>query len=81
MDDDVDGLDRALLAAHDCQDLLALTRLYTRAADRSEALGDTEATCFYLTQAFVFALESGSSEASSLNARLVAYGRAVPLPD
>lgn len=81
MDNDVDGLDRALLKAHDRQDLEALITLYTNAADRREALGEIEAACFYLTQAFVFALESGSSEASCLNARLVSYGRAVPLPD
>lgn len=81
MDDDVDNLDRALLAAHERQDLDALAALYTKAANFSEARGNLEAACFYLTQAFVFALESGSMETSTLNARLVSYGRARPLPD
>ena len=78
---DQDGLDRALLEAHERHDLEALTTLYAEAADRSETEADIDAACFYLTQAFVFALESGSSQAKMLNARLVSYGRAVRLPD
>jgi hypothetical protein len=80
MDNDVDMLDRALMAAHEHRDLDALVTLYTKAANLSEGEGDIEAACFYLTQALVFALEGGSSEAVVLNTRLVNYGRAVPWP-
>ena len=73
------ALDAALLAAHDRDDRAALIDLYTRAADTSEAGGDTDAACFYLTHAFVFAFEAGAPEAMTLNSRLVANGRATPL--
>ena len=54
-------------------------RLYTQAADEAEAAGDHDQACFYLTQAFVHALEAGRAEAAALNARLVAAGREAPL--
>ncbi|MFW8595178.1 hypothetical protein [Cribrihabitans neustonicus] len=69
-------LDRALLSAHADHDLAALVRLYTVAGDRAEAAGDINAACFYLTHAFVFALEAGAPEAGALNARLAEHGRA-----
>ncbi|MFA3916346.1 hypothetical protein [Ruegeria hyattellae] len=69
-------LDQQLLQAHAEGDKAALVRLYTRAADRSETGGDLDAACFYLTHAFVFALEIGAPEARELNARLVEKGRA-----
>ena len=72
-------LDSLLLQAHADGDRHLLVRLYTRAADAKEAQGDVEATCFFLTQAFIFALESGDENTADLNARLVAYGREVPL--
>ncbi len=73
---DKTDLDRLLLEAHDRNDHDALVRYYTMAADEREAAQDIDAACFYLTHAFVFALESGAPEADSLNARLAAYGRA-----
>ncbi|MBO9411336.1 MULTISPECIES: hypothetical protein [unclassified Ruegeria] len=73
---DKTDLDRLLLEAHDRNDHDALIRYYTLAADEREAVQDIDATCFYLTHAFVFALESGAPEAKTLNARLTAYGRA-----
>ncbi|MEX0350729.1 MAG: hypothetical protein AB3N15_15010 [Paracoccaceae bacterium] len=73
------ALDRQLLKAHAEADKPALVRLYTQAADQSEAGGDVGAACFYLTHAFVFALEIGAPEAEQLNARLVEKGRAHPL--
>ncbi len=73
---DKTDLDRLLLEAHDRNDHDALVRYYTMAADEREAAQDIDAACFYLTHAFVFALESGAPEADSLNARLTAYGRA-----
>lgn len=70
-----DGLDKQLLQAHAAADLPALVALYTEAADRAEARNDQQACCFYLTHAFVFALEHGDARADALNARLSAYGR------
>ncbi|MFC2970211.1 hypothetical protein [Acidimangrovimonas pyrenivorans] len=69
-------LDRKLLAAHAEGDAAALVALYTRAGDAREAVGDIPAACFYLTQAFVFALEAGLAEAEALNRRLFDHGRA-----
>lgn len=69
------SLEDHLLDAHDKGDGRALTKLYAQAADEKEALGDTEAACFYLTHAFVFALETGAPEEAALQARLHAYGR------
>ena len=65
-------LDARLLAAHDRDDRAALIALYTEAAD---AANDVDAACFYLTHAYVFALEAGASEAPILHARLRAQGR------
>jgi len=73
---DSDALDAALLKAHAAGDLEALIRLYTQAGDAAEARGDTEEACFFLTHAFVFALELGSTDAKPLNARLAENGRA-----
>lgn len=75
------ALEAALLAAHAANDQHALARLYSQAADHAETLDDTEAACFFLTHAYVFALECGSSSAGPLNRRLSAYGREEPQPD
>ncbi len=72
-------LNAQLLQAHEADDHNALVSLYAQVADQCEAAQDVEATCFYLTQAFVFALDSDHPEARELNRRLVAYGREVPL--
>ncbi|MEM1004714.1 MAG: hypothetical protein AAGK26_04995 [Pseudomonadota bacterium] len=69
-------LDRALLDAHATGDNVALVRLYTLAADQAELAQDIDAACFYLTHAFVFALEAGVPEADGLNRRLAEQGRA-----
>ena len=71
------ALDSALLAAHETGDRAALVRLYTEAADQAR---DVDAACFYLTHAYVFALESGAPEAAALNARLADEGREVREP-
>ncbi|MFP3383636.1 MULTISPECIES: hypothetical protein [Tritonibacter] len=73
------ALHAAILAAHAQHDLERLVDLYAIAADSKEVEGDVDATCFFLTQAFVFALEAGVARAHELNRRLVAYGRAWPL--
>ncbi|MEL6596317.1 MAG: hypothetical protein AAFQ47_10295 [Pseudomonadota bacterium] len=66
------SLDEALLEAHEAGDKAALIRLYTQAADEA---GDVDAACFYLTHAYVFALESRAPEAAGLQARLADHGR------
>lgn len=65
-------LDAALIAAHEKGDGPALVRLYTEAADQAN---DVDAECFFLTHAYVFALEAGAPEAVDLHARLKAHGR------
>ena len=64
-------LDMALIEAHAQGDGLRLTRLYTEAAD---ATSDPRAASFFLTHAYVFALETGHPDAADLRARLVAMG-------
>lgn len=66
------SLEARLLAAHEAGDRAALIRLYTEAAEN--AANDT-ARAFYLTHAYVFALESGATDAPVLKARLVEMGR------
>lgn len=71
-------LDERLLAAHAAQDVPKLVALYTEAADAHEAQGDIDAACFYLTHAFVFALQVGADKADDLQQRLYQHGREVP---
>jgi hypothetical protein len=68
-------LDRALLAAHAAGDHAALVTLYRDAATLREQQGDVDAACFYLTHAYVFALEQGAGGAEALRTRLMEYGR------
>ena len=68
------ALDAMLLQAHDADDRPALVGLYARAA---ESVNDLDAACFYLTHAYVFALELGDARAADLHARLRAEGREV----
>lgn len=65
-------LDDRLLAAHARNDKHALIGLYTQAADET---ADQDAACFYLTHAYVFALDMGDTRATALHARLKAAGR------
>lgn len=66
------ALDAALITAHEADDRSRLVQLYTQAADRA---GDVDAECFFLTQAYVFALHCGDGSADALHRRLVAHGR------
>ena len=75
------ALDAALLKAHEAGDAARLQALYTEAADSEEAGGNIEAACFYLTHAYVFALEAGLPEAGALNRRLAKHGRDVVQAD
>ena len=70
-------LDARLLAAHATGDPEALVALYEEAADAATTV---EAEGFYLTHAFVYALQSNHPKTRALNARLVAMGREAPLP-
>ncbi len=65
-----EDLDAAILAAHDADDKPRLISLYAQAADISEGV----AASFYLTHAYVFALETGDQRAAELRAKLVALG-------
>ena len=69
---DLFELDRRLLAAHAKEDMAALVGLYAEAADQSN---DLDAACFYLTQAYIFALDAGDDRAAILRSRLVDAGR------
>ena len=66
------ALDRALLAAHAAHDKHRLVALYTEAAERANSL---DAACFFLTHAYVFALDAGHPMAEDLHRRLLSQGR------
>lgn len=65
-------LDARLLTAHAVRDRSALVALYTEAAD---AAPDPDAAGFFLTQAYIYALDVGDPAAPALRARLAAEGR------
>lgn len=65
-------LDARLLAAHAARDHRTLVDLYREAA---EIANDPDAAGFYLTHAYVFALEQNHPAAPRLLARLVTEGR------
>ncbi len=67
-----DRLDARLLHAHDTGARHALPALYAEAAQTTQ---DPRARGFYLTHAYVYALEAGLPEAEFLRAQLVAEGR------
>ena len=68
----MDNLNDALLAAHALNDRIALVDLYTKAADATTHI---DAACFYLTHAYVYALEIDHPAQSLLYDRLKAEGR------
>jgi hypothetical protein len=68
-------LDAEILQAHAAGVAARLARLYRDAADRAEAAGETDRAGFYLTHAWVFALEAGDPLADEIRARLVRQGR------
>ena len=65
-------LNARLLAAHAADDRRALVRLYEEAADQAN---DIDAACFYLTHAYIFALELGHPATPLLHLRLAQHGR------
>ena len=66
------GLHDRLLAAHAAGDRRTLIGLYTEAADGEQG---EDARAFFLTQAYVLALEAGHPRAGPLRERLGAMGR------
>ena len=70
-----DQLDRQLLAAHALGDLAELSRLYGAAADWATSQNDPIAASFYLTHAYVFALQKGLPSATEFHQRLKSMGR------
>lgn len=71
----MNDLNARLLAAHAADDRRALAELYEAAA---KATDDEDAAGFFLTQAYVFALETGHAATGRLRAALVAAGRDTP---
>ena len=72
---DVDELERAILDAHEQNDAGRLAQLYHQAFEHKFSLGEVNASAFLLTQAYVFALESGHDSASALQKKLIELGR------
>ncbi|MDG1737688.1 MAG: hypothetical protein P8L68_12630 [Paracoccaceae bacterium] len=68
----IDTLDQELLNAHERGDKSALVTLYSQAA---EAATSDDAKYFYMTHAFIFALDVGHPNANLLRAELIAAGR------
>lgn len=67
-----DQLDQTLLRAHEACDGATLANLYAHAADHSPNTGEQ---AFFLTQAYIFALEAGDPTAQTLETRLRLLGR------
>ena len=70
-----DDLDARLLAAHEADDRAALVRLYSEAATGAAGKGQTDAQAFFLTHAYIFALDIGLAEADTLRRKLQRIGR------
>lgn len=65
-------LHAALLSAHKAGDGTAMVGLYLQAANETS---DTDEEMFFLTHAYIFALEQGDDRAPDIRARLTAAGR------
>ena len=68
----MNDLDERLLDAHARADTAALVTLY---AEAGRTTPDLDAACFYLTHAYVYALEMGHPDVDSLHAGLAKHGR------
>ena len=73
--DAVSRLEERLLLAHEKGDSAALSVLYSEAADVAEAAGERDRAAFFLTHAWIFALDAGIASAGSAHAKLVVWGR------
>lgn len=72
----MNDLDARLLEAHASSDARALVSLYQEAAAATE---DSVRSAFYLTHAYIFALEIGHPDAPAMRQRLIDAGRESPL--
>jgi len=71
-----DALDDAIKQAHGAGRLDNLATHYARGAALYERQGETDAACFFWTQAYVFALDAGIDPlAEAMRAKLAAFGR------
>ncbi len=68
----MNDLNDKILAAHAEEDQKALIGLYAQAADNAP---DVDTKCFFLTHAYVFALEASDLRVPELRMRLAAHGR------
>ena len=68
-------LEDAILSAYAAEDQVELIRLYRRAADIAEAENDIDQAAFFLTYAWIYALELGHEDATKLCQRLADWGR------
>lgn len=75
MEDSRQAIKHKLQAALQRQDLELLTKIYTDTANASEQRGNINEACFFLTQAYVCALQQGADTASKLRLRLIGHGR------
>ncbi len=64
-----------MLAAHERSDKGALVDIYIEIADRAAQSQDIDAECFFLTHAWIFALDSDHPLRDDLQKRLSAHGR------
>ena len=72
---DLAELEQALLLAHQNRDQEALVMLYQNGGQTFLRQGNIDAGCFYLTHAYIYALEAGHAAAAELRDILVSYGR------
>lgn len=73
---DLGALDARLQAQHRDNDLAGMALSYARGGDGFEAHGNSDAACFYWTQAWIYALDSGEAGlVRVLEERLAARGR------
>lgn len=66
------SLDQALISAHLADDVDALIGLYQQAAKEADT---DDQKAFFLTHAYIFALERGDRRAASIQRELIAMGR------
>lgn len=71
-----DALDATIQDAHDAGRLAALAEGYAEGAALYERQGETDAACFFWTQAYIFALDAGiDGLAATMREKLAAHGR------
>ena len=69
------NLENKLLKKEKNNHIKKLIRLYTKQGKKKIAHHEIDAGCYYLTNAYIFALECGSRKAKKLHKLLKFYGR------